>query len=277
MVLYTFYTQNATTLSAWAKTVKNPSETATFLNILDTHDGIGLMGVKGILSKEQIETIIRNAKKHGAYVSYKMTESRTDEPYEINSTWWSAVNGDDNDESIDFQIKRYIASRSIALVIQGVPGIYAHGAIGTPNAHELVKQTYINRDINRSKINVADVFENFKDKNSKLGKLTRNSAQIYQIRTHERAFHPQGRQNILDISPHVFSVMRTSPEGDQQILAITNVSDSAVDIEISLTEAGFIGTRFRDLISKNEFAKSSGKIDLRLEPYDIVWLKKVES
>jgi sucrose phosphorylase len=71
--------------------------------------------------------------------------------------------------------------------------------------------------------------------------------------------------------------MRTSPEGDQQILAITNVSDSAVDIEISLTEAGFIGTRFRDLISKNEFAKSSGKIDLRLEPYDIVWLKKVES
>jgi glucosylglycerate phosphorylase len=274
MVLHTFYNEDATALTKWAGTIKNPSDTATFFNILDTHDGIGLMGVKEILSKEEIETIIRKAKENAACISYKMTESRTEEPYEINSTWWSAINGDCNDESMDFQIKRYLASRSIALVIQGVPAVYAHGAIGSTNDYELVKQTNVNRDINRSKINIAYVIENFRDKNSKLGKLSRSASKLYLTRTHEHAFHPQGAQKVLNLSPNVFAVLRTSPEGSQMILAITNVTSKPVSFEIDLAEIGFTGTLCQDLISNKEFNLSSGILALTFEPYDIVWLKK---
>ena len=57
LVLYTFYRGDVTELSKWAEKVKEPSKAATFFNMLDTHDGIGLMGVKGILPKEDINLI----------------------------------------------------------------------------------------------------------------------------------------------------------------------------------------------------------------------------
>ncbi len=76
LVLYTFYAENATAISKWAQGMRNPSDTATFFNMLDTHDGVGLMGVKGILSKEDIALIIERAGEHGGYVSYKATEQR---------------------------------------------------------------------------------------------------------------------------------------------------------------------------------------------------------
>ncbi|MEO1299163.1 MAG: alpha-amylase family glycosyl hydrolase, partial [Cyanobacteria bacterium J06636_16] len=46
LVLHTFYRENTTALNQWAASLDYPSSTTTFFNILDTHDGIGLMGVK---------------------------------------------------------------------------------------------------------------------------------------------------------------------------------------------------------------------------------------
>jgi sucrose phosphorylase len=47
------------------------------------------MGVKDILKKEEIDDIIHRAKEHGDFISYK-TGRTGKEPYENNSTWWSA-------------------------------------------------------------------------------------------------------------------------------------------------------------------------------------------
>jgi hypothetical protein len=88
-------------------------------SILDTHDGIGLQGVKGILHKEEIELIMQNAKHRGGYVSYKTGQDGKEEPYEINSTWWSAVNQDRSDEPLDLQVKRFIALRPSAQSLTG--------------------------------------------------------------------------------------------------------------------------------------------------------------
>lgn len=68
----------------WAQRMDPPSDRTAYLNILDTHDGIGLMGVNGILSPEDIRYIINMAAERGAQISYKRTEGYQDEPYEIN-------------------------------------------------------------------------------------------------------------------------------------------------------------------------------------------------
>gem|GEM_PF-410894 len=60
--------------------------------ILDTHDGIGLQGARGFLPPKNIQLLVDRARKKGAFVSYKTTEDGTEEPYEINTTWWSALN-----------------------------------------------------------------------------------------------------------------------------------------------------------------------------------------
>jgi hypothetical protein len=273
LVLYTFYAEDATALSQWAQGMKNPSNVATFFNILDTHDGIGLMGVKGILSKEDIHVIIEKARDHGAYISNKMTEHRTEEPYEINITWWSAINRDDSDEDLGLQVKRYIASRSLSLVLQGVPGVYAHGAIGSSSDHELVKRTNHKRDVNRGVIDSKSVAEDIKRVNSKISRLRREGSKLNLARTRERAFHPHGEQKVLMVSPSVFVVFRTSPEGDQHILTMTNVTKRTARIEISLSDLNIQETRWFDILAEKDWIAEKDKISATLEPYDVMWLK----
>jgi len=273
LVLYTFYREDVTELSKWAENVKEPSKAATFFNMLDTHDGIGLMGVKGILPKEDINLIVQSAKEHGALISYKMTADRTEEPYEMNTTWWSAINGDDCEEDIAFQVKRYIASRSIAMVLQGVPAAYIHGIVGTPNDHNLAKKTGVNRDVNRGAIDSRVFAEALKDPRSKNSLLRKNNSRLMLIRTSQRPFHPHGSQRVLMTSPAVFTVLRTSPEEDQHLLTMTNVTNRECTIEIPLSELTLEETRWYDLVCEKEWRAENSTLSITLQPYDVMWLK----
>ena len=273
LVLHTFYREDAIVISEWAQNLKIPSKVTTFFNILDTHDGIGLMGVKGILSTEDIHYLTQRAKEYGALISYKMGESHTEEPYEINSTWWSAINHDKSDEDMDFQVKRYMASRSISLVIKGVPGLYIHGAIGTCNDHELVQKTGIKRDINRGVIESKIITDALKEPDSKNSLIHKRARHLYLIRTGQRAFHPHGDQRVLMGSPNIFSVLRTSPERDQHILAMTNVTSRVCSLEIPLSELKIEDTRWYDLVSEKEWIAGNKKLTITFQPYDVVWLK----
>jgi len=275
LVLYTFYREDTTAISKWAQNLKEPSKTATFFNMLDTHDGVGLMGVKGILPEEDIDFLTQKAKERGALISYKMTENHTEEPYEINSTWWSAINGDKSEEDMVFQVKRYIASRSIAMVLQGVPASYLHGIIGTCNDHELVKKTGVKRDVNRGVIDSKQMAEVLKDPQSKNSYLRKGNRQLVLTRTRQRAFHPHGDQRVLMISPNIFIVLRTSPEGDQHILAMTNVTSRECSVEIPLLELKIGETRWYDLLSEKEWRTKNKRLSITLQPYDVVWLKPV--
>ena len=275
LVLHTFYREDTTVLSKWSQDLKTPSEVTTFFNILDTHDGIGLMGVKDILSKKDIEFIIKKAKERGALISYKMTETHTEEPYEINSTWWSIINGDACDEDMAFQVKRYIATRSIALVLQGVPAAYIHGITGTCNDREHVRKTGVKRDINRGVLDSKSFAEALKDLDSKQSSLLKGHSRLALTRTRQRAFHPHGNQRVLMISPEVFTVLRTSPEGDQHVLAMTNVAHRACSIEIPLSELTVEETRWCDIVSESHWRATNKKLSITLQPYDVVWLKPV--
>jgi hypothetical protein len=129
-------------------------------------------------------------------------------PYEINTTWWSAVNREDSDEDIAFQVRRFIASRSIALALKGVPAYYTHGTVALPNDHELVKKTGVKRDVNRGMIDPDLLSKQLKDPESKRSHLRRMGSKINLIRTTNRAFHPQRDQHILMVSPDVFTALR---------------------------------------------------------------------
>ena len=273
LVLYSFYKEDATALTEWAKGLKEPSKTATFFNMLDTHDGVGLMGVREILPREEIDFIVKRATENGAYISYKMTENRTEEPYEINTTWWSALNREDSDEPVALQVKKIAASRSISFVIQGVPAIYAHGVAGTPNDHELVKKTGVKRDVNRGAIDARTLKERLKYPGSKNSLMRLWASRTALRRTRERAFHPHGPQKVLMVSPEVFAVFRTSPEGDQHILALTNVTGREVTIEVPPAEIGIAETDWIDIVNEREWKAQNGKLAMTMEPYDVVWLK----
>lgn len=273
LVLHAFYRGDADALSMWAQTMTTPSDQTVFLNILDTHDGIGLMGVKGILPDEEIRFIVETARHRGALVSYKTSSDMTEEPYEINSTWWSAINRHSGDEDLDFQVRRYLASRSIGMALRGVPGIYIHGVLGSENDYGAFKASGIKRDLNRGVIDAIEVERDLRDPESKLSLLSRHGVAHIRTRCRERAFHPRGGQRVLMLSSKVFAVLRISPEGDQHILALTGVTAQTVEIRVPLEDLGIAYTRWRDLLGGREWEADGDILCLKIEPYNVVWLK----
>jgi sucrose phosphorylase len=284
LVLYTFYKADATVLSHWVQHLKYPSQTTTFLNILDTHDGIGLMGVKDILSPEEIDFMIMKAKEHGAFVSYRTGKDGSEEPYEINTTWFSALNLDHSDEGIDLQVKRFVASRSIALVLRGVPGTYFHGLIGTVNDIDVVLETKSKgesnwkREINRQVLEEEALLEELKDPNSKLSEIEKRLGKLRKIRVRQPAFHPNGKQRVLTITEKVFALLRLSPGGEECILTLTNVTSQKCEVEIPFSELGVESTpstsepHWHDLIGGKEWSVQQQKLRVTMQPYDVVWL-----
>ncbi len=272
LVLHTFYRQNATVLTQWARELNTGSNATTFFNFLDSHDGIGIMGVKNILSKEDLDFMINKVRDHGGLISYKTAGDGKEEPYELNITWFSAMNKGE-EEDVAFQIKRFVASRIIAMVIQGVPGIYLHSLIGSPNDVASVLASESKRDINRSIIDGEAIAQALKDPFSKISRIGRELGRLLVIRTKKRAFHPNGKQLVLEISPNVFAVFRTSPEGDSHILSLVNVTDSICHIDVPVSRLAVEVSHWYDLVSKMEWIADDGGLHLTLQPYDVIWLE----
>ncbi len=272
LILYTFYSEDTTKLSEWAADLKEAAGSVTFFNFLDSHDGIGLQGVNDLLSKEEIDLIIKRAEKHGSLVSYRNSENGEKEPYELNITWYSALNREDDEEDIAFQVKRFVASRVIALVLQGVPGIYLHSMIGTQNDINAVLSTHSNREINRAVIDEAAIYEALKDPLSKISRINRELGRLISIRTRQPAFHPKGDQRILRLSPRVFAVSRTSTAGDQHILTLINITGKVCHLDIHVSDLGVHDTHWYDIVSSMEWMTDGGSLHLTLLPFDVVWL-----
>ena len=78
------------------------------------------------------------------------------------------------------------------LAILRVPGIYTHGALAIPNDHELVEETGVKRDVNRSVIDSDKLVAQLKDPRSKRALLCPILLKLALNRTRNRAIHPQG-------------------------------------------------------------------------------------
>lgn len=273
LVLYTFYRMDSTALTNWAMSLEKPSDTATFFNFLDSHDGIGVMAVNDILTRNEIEFIVNRVKAHGGLISYKTASDGSEVPYELNITWFSALNRTDSDEEdIAFHVKRFVASRSIALVLQGVPGIYFHSLIGTPNDIAAVLSNHSNRDINRTVLDANAVIKELEDPFSKISRISRELGRLIIIRTRKKAFHPNSEQKIIRLTSDVFTLLRKTPEGDN-LLAITNITNKVCHLQIPLSVTESTNMRWFDSVSKTEFDAEDGKIFITMQPYDVVWLE----
>ncbi len=273
LVLHTFYTGDSTVLTKWAGGLEKPSDTTHFFHFLDSHDGVGVMGARGILSEDEIQAMVERARQHGGLVSYKTARDGSEVPYEINITWFSALNRDDAGETMDFQIQRMVASRNIQLILQGVPGVYLLGLIGKRNDTEAVAASGSKRAINRTVLDSKLLEEAIHDPESKIFRIGQTFVHG-RIRSNHRAFHPNGPQKVLSLDPRVFAVLRTSPEGDERVLALVNVTSGPFGLAVPLRVHGLPeADSWRDLITGKVWGTDGGTLPLTLDPYDVLWLQ----
>ncbi|MHC4138852.1 MAG: alpha-glucosidase C-terminal domain-containing protein [Planctomycetota bacterium] len=74
-------------------------------------------------------------------------------------------------------------------------------------------------------------------------------------------------------STEIFAVLRTSPDKDQHILSLINVSDDEIQVTIPMKTVNIFKQKWYDLISQNMYSFNDNNISLTLKPYDVVWLK----
>ncbi|GJQ51376.1 MAG: sucrose phosphorylase [Anaerolineaceae bacterium] len=262
LTLHAFHTGDAQMLSNWAKTLMLPSKQTTFFNFLASHDGIGLNPTRGILSDEEIDSLVNKTLAHGGLISYKHNADGTQSPYEMNINYFDALSNPNGNESLDLQLNRFIASQAIMLSLVGVPGIYFHSLFGSRGWTDGVKQTGRNRTINREKCRFDELQNQLADENSLRFKVFQRYSQLLKARSSSPAFHPHGTQTVLNLHPSVFAIERISLDKKSRVLCLHNVSEKKLSFTTNYKSA-------KDLFTGQEIQTSN----ITLEPYQVLWLQ----
>ena len=155
------------------------------------------------------------------------------------------------------------------LSLRGIPGIYLHSLTATPNDLKAVKETGINRRINRRKWEIKELEAHLDD--PVVNFVFGTYARILRRRSDHPAFHPDAGQRVYDVDPELFVHDRTSRDGEERILCCYNFTSGEKRIhngELSGLLQG--GKKAYDILSGKTL--SLARKDLVLEPYQARWL-----
>ncbi len=268
LILHTLLNGNAEKLTTWAAGLKPPPRGCTFLNFTASHDGIGVRPLEGLVSDKELKALIKHVEKRGGAVSYKANSDGSKSPYELNTTYFSAL---DIPEDSDLGIQRFLCSQAIALAFRGIPASYIHSLLGTANDIEAAKETGIPRRINRHIWDKKNLELRLKNESSTQSKIFKAYKQLLQKRTHEPAFHPEAEQIIHTSSPGLFIVERIALGQKRHVLCTFNCTAKSQSLPASLLGDIFKKqTTLHDIITGKR-QKANGK-GLTLKPYQALWL-----
>jgi len=281
LVLNAFLSGSAHHLSEWAATLETLSDTTTFFNFLASHDGIGVRPVEGILNRSEVQSLVERTLAHGGFVSYKTNADGTQSVYELNISYFDALSDPHAAEPLDLQARRFLASQAVILSLAGVPGIYVHSLFGSRSYHAGVEQTGRYRSINREKFRRGELERELADSSSLRHKVFYPYLHLIRTRAVQRSFHPNGAQQVLSSisgDEPLFTLVRTSPDGDEKVLCIHNVSDAAQPFRANLKALSIRhASALVDIISGTSYPVDAGDdLKLTVGPYQVLWLKAQE-
>lgn len=261
LVLHALHTGDARHLSAWATALPTLPAGCTWLNFTASHDGIGVRPLRGLAPAGAVEELEAHVRSRGGLVSMARTPDGSEEPYELNITYFDAL-GEPGD-SEEMHERRFLCSQTIPLALAGVPAVYLHSLLASRNDRAGMERTGRARSINRACWAEDDVERLANDASCTAGRVLAEYTRLLRLRAGQPAFHPDAPQRIVDAGPACFAVERTAPDG-QRILAVSNCTDAAVEPAVP-------GTWKRDLLGEKAPALSGGR--LKLGPYQTAWLQ----
>jgi len=260
LVLHALLFGTAKHLARWIDSLAPPPPGCAFLNMLATHDGIGLMPATGLLSDAEISDTVDRVLAHGGLVS--MRDTRTGpRPYELNSTLFDALsdpatNGPDAQRRA---VGRHLAANAVMLMLAGIPGVYVHSLFGTSNDRGGADATGIPRRINRRRFGEQEILAELAAPRSRAAAIFDGFERLLRARASHAAFRPDSPQCVLDAPEGILAVERGST-ATGRVQCLVNLTSHAAAFPVP--EARL------DLLSGVPIPSGS----LQLEPYDLVWL-----
>ncbi len=133
---------------------------ANALNVLDTHDGIGIIdigadtsdreGRPGLVPPAELDALVERIHDASGGQSRLATGAAASnlDLYQVNCTYYDALGGDD---------RAYLIARAVQFFLPGIAQVYYVGLLAGGNDTALLAQTGVGRDINRGRFDAARI------------------------------------------------------------------------------------------------------------------------
>ena len=269
LLLHALLSGSARHLNHWLMRMPPAQHGCAYLNFSASHDGIGVRGAEGLLSGEELGEMIGAVTEFGGLVSMRALPDGSQKPYEMNITFFDACKGTIAGGEDALQFDRFICSQTIVMALEGVPAFYIHSLLGTPNDHEGVAKTEVNRAINRHRWDYPQLRELLEDDTTIHARTLNALKERIAIRTAHSPFNPNATQFTMQLGDDIFGVWRQSRDRSQSIFAMHNVTDRAV--EVPLTSINLIdGEAWWDILTGQRIDAAAPS--LHFAPYQCRWI-----
>jgi sucrose phosphorylase len=268
LLVNTLITGDCTYLKQWMMSMPPAQDGTAYFNFIASHDGIGLRPAEGLLSDEEVKTLVATMQHFGGNVSYRALEGDQRRPYEINIALYDALQGTTAGPDT-WGLDRFVCAHAIMLGLEGIPGIYLHSLVGTHNDYDRVQNTGHYRAINRHQWDYETLKSLLAQPGSSHEAVFSRIARLLDIRRKQAAFHPNATQFTLHLGPALFGFWRQSIKRRQSIFCISNISCEVQPL--TLQAVNLIETEeWQDLISGQKMVSRDEVLEL--QPYQTVWI-----
>ncbi len=272
LILHALNRGTAVHLYNWACQLPELTANCTYLNFTSSHDGIGLRALEGILSQREIDDLLDSMHRFGGFVSMKANQDGKDTPYEINISLFDALQGTRRG-SDQWQVQRFLCSQAVMLSLQGIPAVYIHSLIATPNDLHSVELTGRTRSINRKQWQFDELSSLLEASHTPNHEVFYAMTELLKIRREEPCFHPDMPQTIIHSGSSVFTVLRYDPESGRSLLALHNVSSIPQLINVEDDSALTDISDWFDLVSGLKLQTPLAATTL--QTYQVMWLRAI--
>jgi sucrose phosphorylase len=147
LVLHAFFFKTSRHLKLWAQIRPRNA-----LNVLDTHDGIGIIDIgadasdrvarPGLVPPAELDEMVEVIHRNSDGQSREATGAAASnlDLYQVNCTFYDALARND---------QQYLMARAIQFFMPGIPQVYYVGLLAGHNDMDLLRRTRVGRDINR--------------------------------------------------------------------------------------------------------------------------------
>ena len=269
ILLEAIITSKADILNSWIFKWPELPENTTLFNFTASHDGVGLRALEGLMNEQRIKDLLINCEKRGGLVSHRRLSNGEDKPYELNISWWSAME-DSGIDSNRYQYERFLLTQLLVLALKGVPAFYLPALLASENDIKSFSLTGQRRDLNREKFeyeNLSSILDNPESNANKNLEYLKNAMNV---RSNLKQFHPASQMECLSYGRSDIVVIKRG-KGLESVYTIHNITDYKINYQLydqDLPEINTNNLSMRDLLTSNKYNCKN----IRLDPFQVIWL-----
>ncbi len=269
LLLEAVITSRADILNSWIFDWPNLPDDTTLFNFTASHDGVGLRALEGLMNEQRIKDLLINCEKRGGLVSHRRLSNGEDKPYELNISWWSAME-DSGRDSNRYQFERFILTQLLVMALKGVPAFYLPALLASENDIKSFSMTGQRRDLNREKFksdNLLSVLNNPESNANKNLKYLRNAMDV---RSSLKQFHPSSEMKCLSKGRSDIVVIKRG-KGPKSIFAIHNMTNNKINYQLNdndLPQTIDNDFNMQDFLAPTKYNWKN----ISLDPFQVIWL-----